>query len=91
MRVLRHTPAVRDFHRHQQRIAGLQTHALGANFGDELTRDKDPFILLVMHVKRAPLVRMMVSWGKDKDCKAPLRVGGADNLSVKHPDGEGAR
>ena len=31
-------PAVRDFHRHQQGIAKLQTHMLAANFGDEFTR-----------------------------------------------------
>ena len=37
MRVLRYAPAVRDFHRHQQGIAGLQTHALAAHFGDEFT------------------------------------------------------
>ena len=84
-RILRHTPAVRDFHRHQQGIAKLQTHALAANFGDEFTcHDIDPFILFVMHVKRGAPVRVVFSWRKDKDCKAPLRVGGADNLSVEH-------
>ncbi len=86
MRVLRYTPAVRDFHRHQQRIARLQTHALAANFGDEFTRhDIDPFILFVMHVKRGAPIGMTVCWWKDKDRKAPLRVGGADNLGVEHP------
>ncbi len=85
MRILCHTPAVRDFHRHEQRIAKLQTHALAANFGDEFTRhDIDPFILLVMHVKRGAPVGVMVSWRKDENCKAPFRVGGADNPGVEH-------
>ena len=54
--------------------------------GDEFTRhDIDPFILFVMHVKRGASIGVMVSWGKDKDRKAPLRVGRADNLGVEHP------
>ena len=86
MRILGYTPPVRDFHWHQQGIARLQPHALAANFGDEFTRhDIDPFILFVMNVKRRTAVGMMVSWWKDKDRKAPLRVGGADNLGVEHP------
>jgi hypothetical protein len=86
MRVLRYAPAVRDFHRHQQGIAGLQTHALAAHFGDEFTRhDIDPFILFVMHMKRSALIGLMITWRKDKDGKAPLRVRGADNLGVEHP------
>lgn len=85
IRILRYAPAVRDLHRHQQGIARLQTHALAANFGNEFAcHDIDPFILFVMLVKRCATIGVMISWRKDKDCKAPLRVGGADNLSVEH-------
>jgi hypothetical protein len=70
MRVLRYTPAVRDLHRHQQGIAGLQTHALATNFGDEFTRhDIDPFVLFVVHVKRSAPIGVMFCWWKDEDCQ----------------------
>ncbi|HEX7896060.1 MAG TPA: hypothetical protein VF447_17820 [Terriglobales bacterium] len=92
MTILRYAPAVRDLHRHQQGIASLQTHALSANFGDELTRHNvDPFILVVVQMEWRATIGVMFSWRKDKYCKASLRVRGTDNLSIEIPDGEGAR
>lgn len=62
MRGLRNGPAMRNFHRHQQRIAGFEAHPLAANLGDEFARqDIKLLILLVMYVKRRTTVRMMVS------------------------------
>lgn len=59
---LRNGPAMRHFHRHQQRITGFEAHPLAPNLCDEFARqDIEPLILLVMHVKRRTAVRMMVS------------------------------
>src|SRR5690348_12636106 len=66
MTILRYAPAVRDLHRHQQGIASLQTHALSANFGDELTRHNvDPFILVVVQMEWRATIGVMFSWRKD--------------------------
>jgi len=62
MRGLRLSPTMRNFHRHQKRIARFETRVRAANFGDEFaSQDIEPLILLVMHVKRRAPVRMMVS------------------------------
>src|SRR5277367_1375173 len=83
---LRHTPAVWQFHRHQQGIARFQAHALAAYFGNELARqDVKPLILLVMHVKRSAAIWVMVSRRKHKDGTAPLGVGRTNDLGVEHP------
>jgi hypothetical protein len=81
MRILRHTPTVRDFHWHQQGIARPQTHALTADFGDEFsTQDVNPLILFVMQVKRRAAICMVLPYGKYINCKPPVRVGGTNHL-----------
>lgn len=37
MRLTGNAPAMRDFHRHEERVAGFEAKALTANFSDEFT------------------------------------------------------
>jgi hypothetical protein len=76
---------MRNFHRHQQRIAGLEAHALAANFGDEFaSQDIEPLILQVMHVKRRAAVRMMVTDRKHVGRQPTIGVRGTNYLCVEH-------
>ena len=86
MRRLRHSPAMRNFHRHQQRIARFEAHTPAANFGDEFaSQNIEPLVLLVMHVKRRTAVRMMLS-DREHICRQPtIGVRGSNYFGVEHP------
>jgi hypothetical protein len=56
---------------------GLETHALADEFA---IRDVNPLILTVVHMKRCPAVRLMLSRGKHIYCKPPLGIRGTNHL-----------
>src|SRR5579862_7088454 len=77
---LGNAPAMRNFHWHQQRIAGFEAHALAANLGDELTRQNvEPLILRMVHVERSSTIGKMGLRRKDKHSQPPIRVRGPND------------
>jgi hypothetical protein len=73
-------PAVRDFHRHQQGIAGFETIAFAAHLGDKFpTQNVKPFVLFVMKMQRCARVSGVGGDRNREGCESSFGVDRADH------------